>query len=257
MSGEVVYAGLIDKRAFDARGEEADSAIYTLGTPGRALPFVIFRAYKAPNGLVSEEVRLIAPSGRLAYRWGPEARRMFGMMDLTVESDLVGDARLAETGTHIASFVINDVIVGEIEVPVILQEAPAKLPKEVEDGFRRSDVIWIGATEDGRPKEAPVWFAYKQGKLYVLSREEPGPEEQSVPGIPGTDEVEIVTRRKGRDTSLDRFPAAVRILEGDEWDDAAKILADRRRSRVGPPEASIERWRGTCAIAELTPIVPA
>jgi hypothetical protein len=257
MSAEVVFAGVIDRRVFDAEGEQGASGIYTLGVPGRALPFVVFRAYKAPNGLVTEEVRLIAPSGKLAYRWGPAARRMRGSMDLTVESDLVEEAHVEEAGAHIASFILDDVIVGEIEVPVLVQEVPAKLPKDVEDGFRRSDVIWIEAERDGRPSSAPVWFAYKQGKLYVLSQREPGPEEQTVPGIPGAEEVEIVTRRKGRDTSLHRFPASVRILEGPEWEEAAKALADRRRSRVGPPADSIARWRDTCSIAELTPLLPA
>jgi hypothetical protein len=46
------------------------------------------------------------------------------------------------------------------------------------------------------------------------------------------------------------------MLDGPEWEDAAKTLADRRRSRTGPPEDAIKSWRGTCAIAELTPVVP-
>jgi hypothetical protein len=74
----------------------------------------------------------------------------------------------------------------------------------------------------------------------------------------------VITRRKanvpetrGRDTALGEFYAAVRVLEGPEWEEAAKVLADRRRSRAGPATDSIARWRGTCAIAELTPLVPA
>jgi len=78
-----------------------------------------------------------------------------------------------------------------------------------------------------------------------------------VPGIPGTSDLLVVTRRKGRDTSLAEFHAAARILEGPEWEEAAKALADRRRSRVGSPAERIAGWRGTCLIAELTPVVPA
>jgi hypothetical protein len=103
----------------------------------------------------------------------------------------------------------------------------------------------------------PAWFAYKGGKIYVLSQREPGPAEQSVPGVPGAGELVIITRRKGRNTSLERFLATARDLEGEEWEDAAKTLVDRRRSRVGPPEESLERWRGACDIVELTPVVPA
>ena len=37
--------------------------------------------------------------------------------------------------------------------------------------------------------------------------------------------------------------------------EAAKVLVDRRRSRMGPPGDSLARWRGSCDIVELTPNV--
>ena len=55
--------------------------------------------------------------------------------------------------------------------------------------------------------------------------------------------------------ALDRFFATPRLLEGPEWEEAAKLLVDKRRSRPGPPEDSLNRWRGACDIAELTPNV--
>jgi hypothetical protein len=223
----------------------------------------MYRAWKVPTGTVNEEVRFWSPSGRLAYRWGPEVRRMLGMMDLTEERDLVDDARFEESGAHIASFILDDVIVAEIEVPVFVQEAATKLPKEVEDGLRKSDVIWVGIERgNGKPLTVPAWFSYKNGRILVLSKDQPGPEEQTIPGLPGASEVLVVTRRKttnpetrARDTGLDRFHAAVRILQGAEWEEAAKALADRRRSRTGPATDAIQRWRGTCSIGELTPII--
>jgi hypothetical protein len=75
--------------------------------------------------------------------------------------------------------------------------------------------------------------------------------------VPGAHELLVVTRRKGRDTSLQEFFVSERALEGAEWEEAAKLLVDRRRSRLGPPADSIARWRGTCDIVELTPDVPA
>ena len=33
------------------------------------------------------------------------------------------------------------------------------------------------------------------------------------------------------------------------------MLVDRRRSRVGPPDESVKRWRGKCDIVELIPNV--
>jgi hypothetical protein len=119
-----------------------------------------------------------------------------------------------------------------------------------EEGLKRPDAIWVGT----QIETAPSWFVYKDSKILLLSQIEKGPEEQTVPGLTkDTSELVVITRRKGRETALDRFNASVRILSGDEWEEAAKSLVDRRRSRVGPPADSIERWRGTCLIAELTP----
>jgi hypothetical protein len=256
-TGELVFANVVDARVYQDQGVDGPAGIYLVAVPGRALPFVVHRAWKAPVGFVSEEFRLIAPSGRLAYRWGPEVRRMVGAMDLTVEAEPVSDAILEETGTFVASFIIDGWVLGEIEFPVWVQEETSSLPKAVEDGLKRSDVIWVGVEENGKDRTIPAWFVYRQGKIFLLSRKEPGSDEQTVPGLPSTRDLVVVTRRKGRDTSLDRFHAATRILEGDEWESAAKLLADRRRDRHGPPDEAIERWRDTAYIAELTPVVAA
>jgi len=256
--GELVAAAVVDRRAWQSEGDTAPDGIYLTGQPGPAQPFVLFRAWKVPVGFVREEVRLFGPSGRMVWRWGPEVRRMAGMFDLTTEVDAVDDAVFDETGTFVASFILDEQIVGEIEVPVYVQAPPEKLSKDVEDGFRKSDVIWIGAEIGRRRRTVPAWFAYKNGKLYALSQREPGPQEQTIPGVAeGAKEFVIVTRRKGRDTSLDTFSASGRTLEGHEWEAAAALLVDRRRSRVGPPADSLQRWRGTCDIVELTPNVPA
>lgn len=269
--GELVFANIVDQRLYAASGREGQPGIYVLSLPGRALPFTIYRAWKVPTGLVAEEVRLTAPSGRTAYRWGPTPRRMRGSMDLTVEADLVSDAMFAEAGLYAASFILEDQIIADIEVPVYLQEVPATLPKHVEDGLKRSDVIWVGIPNRPRPERGflrkrpgrpvpytmvPAWFAYKGGKILLLSQREQGPEEQTIPGLADSNELTVVTRRKGRDTSLDEFPATVRILsDGPDYEQALAVLADRRRSRNGPPGDSIERWRRTAVVAELTPTV--
>lgn len=255
--GELVAAAVVDERVWQSYGAQANDGVYLVGQPGPALPFVIFRAWKVPVGVVSEEVRLIGPSGRTLMRWGPEARRMAGAMDLTTELDRVDDAVFDETGTYVASFMIDDAIVGEIEFPVYVQRAPAKLAKETEDGLKKSDVIWVGYERAGKRRTAPVWFAYKDGRIFVISQRQPGPEEQTVPGVPDAQQLVVVTRRKGRDTSLEEFWAAQRRLEGPEWEAAAAVLADKRKSRVGSPAENIAKWRTSCDIVELTPNVSA
>jgi hypothetical protein len=255
--GELVAAAVVDRRVWEARGDTSPDGVYLVGQPGPALPFVVFRAWKVPTGFVHEEIRFYGPSGRLVHRWGPHVRRMIGMLDLTTELDTIDDAVLDETGTYLVSFILDDVIVGELELPVYVQAAPEKLPKETEDGFRKSDVIWVGAEVGGRRRTVPAWFAYKAGKLYLLSQRDPGPEEQTIPGVPDARELVVITRRKGRDTSLEEFTAAQRLLQGPDWEEAAKLLVDRRRSRNGPPGDAIARWRTTCDIVELTPNVAA
>jgi hypothetical protein len=255
--GELIAAAVVDQRVWDAYAENASDGIYLVGQPGPALPFVLYRAWKVPTGYVSEEMRLVGPTGRTLYRWGPAVRRMKGSMDLTIEVDLVTDAVLDESGTYLASFIVDGEILGELEFPVYVQAPAQRLPKETEDGLRKSDVIWVGTRANGHERMAPVWFAYKDGKIYLLSRKESGAEEQTVPGVPDAAELWVVTRRKGRDTSLQEFAAAQRVLEGPEWDTAAKLLVDRRRSRVGSPSERITAWRNDAFIVELTPNVPA
>jgi hypothetical protein len=247
--GELVAAAVVDERVWDAYGNTASDGIYLVGQPGPALPFVLFRAWKVPTGFVG-------PSGRTIYRWGPEPRRMAGAMDLTTEVDTVEGAVIDETGSFVASFILNGEIVGEIEVPVYVQSAPAKLPKETEDGLKKSDVIWIGTeSPNGHRRTVPAWFAYKNGKIYVLSQKEPGPDEQTIPGVPDANQLLVITRRKLRDTELEEFYAAQRRLEGPEWEEAAKLLVDKRKSRAGAPAESLTRWRKTADIVELTPDV--
>jgi hypothetical protein len=254
--GELVSANVVDLRVWEASGPQGSPGIYLLGAPGTALPFVAYRTWKVGTGMVSEEIHFYGPSGRLVHRWGPTVRRMIGSMDLTEETDTIADARFDETGTYLVSFVIDDEIVGEIEAPVLIQAASASLPKAIEDGLKRSDVIWVGVEANGRRKLIPSWFVYRNGKIFVLSKRDPGPEDQTVPGIPGASELVVVTRRKGRETALNEFHAASRVLQGAEWEEAAKLLVDKRKSRAGAPAEWLARWRGSCDIAELTPVLP-
>src|SRR5437764_13804504 len=101
--GELVFGNVVDLRVFKVEGEQGATGIYTLGTSGHALPFVVYRAWKVSQGTVPEEIRFFGPSGKLVYRWGPKVRRMRGMMDLTVEQDVIEDARLTETGLQLAA----------------------------------------------------------------------------------------------------------------------------------------------------------
>jgi hypothetical protein len=255
-AGELIFANVLDVGQRAVEGDLAPGVVLIVAAGSRALPFVCLRDWKAPSGFLTEEIELVAPSGAVAHRVGPMPSYMTGQFDLTHLETRVEDAVFSEVGGHIASYYLEGDLIAQTEFQVMLRTAPARLPAPFEDGLKRSDVVWVGAEAGGKGRPVPVWFVYRGGHVYVLSQTAPGEQEQRVPGIPGAHEVLMITRRKGRDTALARFRASVRILEGDEWEQAA-VLLDRRRSRTGPPEESIERWRSDCAIAELTPIVPA
>lgn len=254
-AGELIFANVLDVRQRAAEGDMADGLVYVVAIPARAFPFAVLRDWKAPTGLLAEEVQLIAPSGTIAHHVGPSPRHLLGSMDLTRVETVVEDAVFEELGGYVASFLLSGELLGQTEFQVVLQAVPERLPKEIEDGLRKSDVVWVGVEYEGKDVTIPAWFVYRQGKIYVLSSVQPSLDEQTVPGLPEAKEAVVITRRKYRETSLDRFRASVRVLEGAEWDQAAGLLADRRRSRVGPPQESIKRWRGSCAIAELTPLI--
>jgi hypothetical protein len=254
-AGELIFANVLDVRQRAAEGDAANGLVYLLSVPARALPFAVLRDWKAPTGYITEEVQLVAPSGRVIHTIGPDPRYLLGTMDLTRIENVVEDAMFEELGMYVASFLLDGEVLGQTEFQVVLQAAPEKLPREIEDGLRKSDVIWVGVEYQGKDVTIPSWFVYRNGKIFVLSSRDPSLQEQSIPGLPDARDLIVVTRRKYRDTSLDRFRAVCRILEGPEWDQAAALLADRRRSRVGPPQDSIKRWKGTCLIAELTPLI--
>jgi hypothetical protein len=254
-SGELVFANVLDVRQRGAEGDTANGLVYLLALPARALPFAVVRDWKAPTGYLPEAVELVGPTGRVAHRIGPDVRWMVGSMDLTRIETVVEDAVFEELGGYVASFLLDGAVLGQTDFQVVQQAPTEKHGKEIEDGLKKSDVIWAGVEYRGKPVMVPAWFVYRGGRIYVLSSNEPSLQEQTIPGIPGTQEVLVVLRRKLRDTSLGRFRAAVRLLEGQEWEQAAALLVDRRRSRAGPPEDALKRWRGTCSIAELTPIV--
>jgi hypothetical protein len=256
-AGELIFANVLDVRQRAAEDEMAEGLVYLLALPSRALPFSVIRDWKAPTGYLPEEVQLVSPTGKVTHRIGPTARWMVGSMDLTRIDDTVEDGFFEELGTYLASFLLDGEVLGQTEFQVVLQAAPQKFSQDIEDGLKKSDVAWIGVEYEGKDVAIPAWFVYRQGKIYVLSSTEPSLEEQSIPGLPDAKELLVITRHKYRDTSMGRFHAAVRLLEGPEWDQAAALLADRRRDRHGPATDAIKRWKGTCVIAELTPVLPA
>jgi len=75
----------------------------------------------------------------------------------------------------------------------------------------------------------------------------PGPADH---GSPRT-----IAQHNHRDTSLGLLKGALRLMAARMWNEGAPLRAASRGARQGPPADAIKRWKGTCAIAELTPII--
>ena len=254
---ELVYANVTDERHYNAEGAGGQPIVFTFAVPGRALPFAVVRQWKAPQGMVDERFELVSPTGKVAHASPPRARRMPGQMDLTEIVDRVDDALFPELGVYVASFLIDGEVQGQVEFQVVFQAAAEKLPKEVEEGFRKTDVVWIGTQRDGRDDVVPAWFAYQKGKVLVLHATDEKVGEQRIPGADDSTDLLIISRHKYRDTRLERFPATSRVIEpsSPEFDQLAAVLADRRRDRHGPPAEAVARWKQGAVILELTPNV--
>jgi hypothetical protein len=255
-NAELVFANVVDRRLWESEGEGSVPLVYSIALPGRALPFVVTRFWKAPQGYVNESFELVAPSGRIAYASPPKVQRMTGQMDLTRTEDLIEDAIFEELGIYAASFKIDGEVEGQVEFQLLLQ-GPAGLPKDMEDAVKKVDVLWVGEESNGRDKAVPVWFVYDNGRIYLLHSDDRESGEQQIPGLPDAAELVVVTRWKYRDTRANRFHAAVRVIEptSPEFEPVAALLADRRRDRHGPPQEAIKKWKSSCVIAELTPSV--
>lgn len=251
---ELVFASVVDRRMWESEGEGAIPLVYTIALPGRALPIVVTRYWKAPQGHVTESFEFVAPSGTISYRSPPRVRRMPGQMDLTRVENVVEDAMFEELGIYAASFKIDGETEGQVEFQLLLQ-APTGLPPDIEKAVKSVDVLWVGEEANGRDRAVPVWFVYDKGRIYVLHSDDRDSGEQQVPGLPDAAELVVVGRGKYRETRSARFHAAVRVIEPNspEFDPLAAMLADRRRDRHGPPQDAIKRWKSSCVIAELTP----
>lgn len=256
---ELVYANVLDGRVYEADGPGGAPIVYGFAAPGRPLDFAVVRHWKAPQGVVVEQFQLIAATGEAAYTSPARPRRMPGQMDLTEVVDVVRDTELPLVGSYAAVFLIDGEPQGQVEFQYVLQQPSEKLSQELEDGFRKTDAVWIGVERKGREETVPAWFAYQKGRVYVLHATEDGSQEQRIPGADESTDLLVISRHKYRDTRLRRFHATARVIEPDQpgWDEAAGLLADRRRDRHGPPQEAIQQWRKGHVILELTPNVSA
>jgi hypothetical protein len=122
----------------------------------------------------------------------------------------------------------------------------------VQESLKKSTIIWLRWSDaDGDERSMPVWFLYdsKADRIFVLS----GERQQTIPGAENLREVTVVLRWKGKNAQVAELPASVRVISsGEEWDEIAEKVAEKRLNIPGLPEDTARRWRDECVLLELS-----
>ena len=119
----------------------------------------------------------------------------------------------------------------------------------VEEGLAHSHTIWLTPDTSGITMPCSL-FAYRPGKIYVVSSEE-----QRIPDASNVREAEVAVRWKGRDHRLVDFHVSARVIGREhrsEFEDIARLIVAERDVRSGAEE-TVHRWMDQGVILELTP----
>ncbi|HYN99120.1 MAG TPA: hypothetical protein VEU28_05555 [Actinomycetota bacterium] len=124
---------------------------------------------------------------------------------------------------------------------------------KVEDGLKRSDILWLSVDTDPGGKPVPCWFLYgKDKRLFILS----GEPQQRIPFAAQAKRAHVKTRWKGRDAVMVEFDAKVRPItaaDGDEFKEIAQLLVAKRQSVRGSTAETVDAWMRDAVILELFP----
>jgi hypothetical protein len=129
--------------------------------------------------------------------------------------------------------------------------AGSSVSAAVQESLKKSTIVWLRWQADDGEHTMPVWYLYDQkaGKIYVIS----GERQQTLPGAERIRECDLIFRQKMKNVRVAEVPASVRVLaHGEEWDQAAEKIAEKRLNIPGLPEETARRWRDECVILELT-----
>jgi hypothetical protein len=96
-----------------------------------------------------------------------------------------------------------------------------------------------------------VWFVAEGDKVYLLH----GPGEQQVPGLGDTPTVRLNARGKDTRSLVADVVCEVEVVPPDDarWATVTQKASTRRLNMADAGDVTIERWRRTCQLLELTP----
>lgn len=231
------------------------------GVPGTARPFMVVREYQGPQGTYVERFVLTDPSGTALAAPAPARITLRGE---AFEDRFLSEVRhvtISDLGEHRLTCYIGEDEVGS--VPVFVEpegggSARTAAKATFAAALKKSTIIWVTVPErpNGRRRTLPahtqpVWFLTEGDKVYLLH----GPGEQHVAGLGETETVRLDARGKDTRSLVSEVVCDVEVVppDDDRWDAVTQKAVTKRLNLPDAGDETIERWRQTCQLLELTP----
>lgn len=229
-----------------------------LGARGSiAYPFVIVRRLAGPGGVYIDACDLVDADGRSLGVWEKTFELDGDSKPATLVSEL-RDVSFPSPGTYTLQYSIFDDVVANFPFTVAQRESPSAgiVPGPLDAALSKSTIAWVAVAQaGGAVVEKPVWYGYEDGRVYVLVG---GDGEQQVPGIFDAPTVRLMARSKVKQSLVAEAGCLVERLPKDaRWEAIARDLLLGRRLNLRDGDAAVNRWKQTCEIACLTPVLPA
>jgi hypothetical protein len=234
---------------------DAGNVVY-LGPKGNAaFPFVIWRRLSGPGGMYMDACEIVAPDGERIEL----IERKYELDGESIIQDIVDEVREATfpaPGAYTVAYYIYDDHYVDVPFEVVQSDPPygAIIPGPIDAALSKSTIAWVAVPqEDGTEITKPLWYAYEDGRIYILN----GPEEQEIPSLAGAStHVRLIVRSKDVQSKVGEIVCVTQVLEKDaEWERIAREHLIGRRLNLRDGEKAIERWKGNCEIVMLTPVL--
>lgn len=251
---KLMSAIAFDRDSFDQSGL-ADPVLRVMGElPASARPFHVHRVYKGAQGRYEESLLLLDPDDIVIWQRPYQFIELRGeMYEDLFRSTVSEKVTIEQPGQHHLAFVVNGLEAGRIPVYIDAKESAAAqgvLGQAIEAGLKKSSVVWVTIPQrDGSKVTRPAWYVQQGKKVFVLT----GGDEQDLPGLAETDEVDLTVKSKDIKAAIGVVKATTRVVD-NESEEFTKIATLGMGNRLNLPdgEGALERWRNTCQLVELT-----
>jgi hypothetical protein len=234
---------------------DAGDVVYLGPAGGAAFPFVVWRRLSAPGGVYMDASEIVDADGDLI----DFLERKYELEGESLIQDVVDELRetvFPGPGTYKLRYFVYDDHVVDIPFEVVQSDPPhgAVVPGPVDAALAKSTIAWVVVPQDdGTEITKAVWYAYDEGRVYVLT----GPGEQEVPGLAsGSTHVRLIVRSKDVQSKVGEVTCVTQVLPKDaNWDRVAREMLLGRRLNLPDGEKAVDRWRRECEIVQLTPFL--